>query len=626
MGDARLVWGSTVLIEAADNAQAEMRAGLREFVFTALADGSNFGNPEAVITQIRSHLQDGSLAGVTSQENRQGRIRVQAESASYAGLAAAEKQLAGEASVPGYSTLTWTPNVALSYPTVFDVVYATVAWEFDDFAETQLRRYFLIEFELLPFGRDAALNVVQATTGDTSPTTSTVVNDGSSTGGWASFLAPVGTNATVSGPTVVSGAVRVQVSNPGGGPVQFGARLVAAVDLSAHRYITVDFTNGALGAPSVTVEAGSVSAPAVLTSEVAMITGSARRAYYKVPDLTGATASAVTIANNTFELSNYLAIDQVQTTNVPTLTQGTRRQQTRTLSVGGSARARATLAITAPAGQTLGALTMLYTRTQTTGLQPPLRRYRSAGAAVTADSSTISGARNSLGSTDTFLLPARLFREALHSVVLYVRAPTNSVVATFTCVASMVAANGDPLPESAMSAFMGTTVTLGLANVWQVVEAAALQLPVVPVADDSTNLLRLTILCSQPAVEIDEGWIYDIDNGTLTLAVSTGLTRLELRAAGLSNPERSVWAGSVDGGGPTGLVRADWRVVPGINGALVGSLGEHTVQPGMVDIFTGTSGTEESAALVTYARSWLHNAGAPDVTDDQVEDLIESNV
>jgi hypothetical protein len=620
VNDARLTWGSTSLLPTTAEADA-FRNGTQAYLIEATADGTTWGNPEAVIAQVRSHLQDGSLAAVTSYDNREGVVQLRVTSKTYAGLDAGGLALAKEQRVPGYSTLTWTPNVSLAVPTVFDVVYSTLAWQFDDMAEATLgdrplRRTFAATFELLPFGRDVAATTVQATSPPPATVTTALVNAASSTTGWTASVD--GASATVN----AAGGSYVGVTMLANTAVRVALlKITASIPMVTTSVIAVDWlfagspVRNVRGHPNL---AGVVAGAGIEELARQSIGGGFNRSWFLIPGSYGSSLTSFamslefdTAGYNAGEYSWEFLIDLVTRTNfVPGA--GTNRQRIRSLVVGGSARGRASLAITADATKTLGDLTMIYTRTATTGFQPPLRPYRISSATVTTDTTLISGAYNSLGGTAmVFNIPANKFQEAAHDLVLRLRATTAGTY-TITWTAALASSANADLTETAQSITGTTSVMFPAANTWQTNEVGLLQLPTVPVGADSTHMIRLTLLASNAVVQIDEGWLFDLDNGVLSWVNTTGLTRLEVRTADLTNPEPSYWGGTVDGGAATGLVRADWRTAPLVTSTATsgGSFAQHYFEPGTIDVFTVTSGTEGSSAAATYYRSWLHSAAA----------------
>lgn len=190
--DAALVYGATSLMMTGAEG-----LGYR---IEASADGTNWGNPAAVVTAVQSRLQDGSLAIVDSYENREASIYVRITASTFDGLSRGEAALVAETRKRGYNTFTWTPSASLATPTVFDVVYGSMAHNFDDLMETQnLLRVFVLTLTCLPFPRLNREIVAAAIAAPPATPTTVVVDSGAATTGWA---------GSPSAPSVVSGAVR----------------------------------------------------------------------------------------------------------------------------------------------------------------------------------------------------------------------------------------------------------------------------------------------------------------------------------------------------------------------------------------------------------------------------------
>lgn len=602
---ASLKFGSVSLLPSEEEVEPSIYASLEaEYRITAAADSTSWGNAERIITAVRSHLQDGSLASVTAQDNREGTIKVRVESETYDGLAAGESALMAQTQVKGYNTLEWTPNVALARPTVFDVVYSYMDFDFDDFDETILRRTYKLTLALLPFGRSKDLITVQATSsgGSSTAPSYTLINDGGSLANWSGTHEVTQTDGYVQ-----SRGGGIQVS-----PGTVNAYLTydpSTFSMGGQPYLAVDYyvaTASPDGTPpAVTVTDGDNTAQKLLYKAV-MVAPSDRagfsRAFYQIPYANVKTLRfepVFTYVGSNSSDPYILRIDKIQrSATLPSI--GTNRQRARSLTVPGSARARAKLIITADAGKTLGDLTMIYTRTATTGMQPPLRPFLVSSSSVTADpTSTISGGFNSMNSSMVFLVPANRLREAMFSLVL--RMSSTAVgTAPITWSAALVSASNTDLPETGQIVSGVTTVNFPNTT-YLTAEVGLLQLPTVPVAPDSANLIRLTISTTSNTLYFDEGWLFDLDNGVLSWVDSTGLTRLEARTADLTNPEPSYWGGSTNGGGETNLVRADYRVW---------SFGTHVFEPGVVDVLTVTSGTEGSACQASFYPCWHTHAGA----------------
>jgi hypothetical protein len=181
------------------------------YLFEVSADGTEWGNPEAVIASIQSQLQDGSLESHDRDDNRQASIqlRISAPGSSQPGRAIALGQKALELACRWPSgqvrELRWTSPLAGAEVTVTEMTSATVGKAFDD--EWDLgevlhkERRFTLTIHARPFVRGdvpatiAAPSVIGSTT--------TTVDSGSSTTGWSLLsTAPAATTNLITDPNV----------------------------------------------------------------------------------------------------------------------------------------------------------------------------------------------------------------------------------------------------------------------------------------------------------------------------------------------------------------------------------------------------------------------------------------
>jgi hypothetical protein len=160
--------------------------GVDGYIFEASSaeDGADWGNPDAVITEIQSQLLDGSLGKITSFENRTATIPLRIYAINMDALADAEAVLMGEVYRDGWNQLVWTPPAA-SVSTVFDVVYADLQFKLDDLTEQRCIRNYTLTLTCLPRPRSADLVTVKSLPIIPPDPSQTVINDGSSTSGWS---------------------------------------------------------------------------------------------------------------------------------------------------------------------------------------------------------------------------------------------------------------------------------------------------------------------------------------------------------------------------------------------------------------------------------------------------------
>lgn len=119
----------------------------------ALAEGTEWGNPQPIEVAVRHLLQDGSIVATQGHDNREVRIRVVLTAADLTALADGEAALFAE--IGRVNTLTWDPLIGASVPTVFDVVTSSLEHIMDDLGETREspERHYSVRFACLPFGR-----------------------------------------------------------------------------------------------------------------------------------------------------------------------------------------------------------------------------------------------------------------------------------------------------------------------------------------------------------------------------------------------------------------------------------------------------------------------------------------
>lgn len=162
--------------------------GTEGYLIEALSDDTTWGNPAAVVTEVLSQLQDGSLASVDSYDNREAIVRVRISGPDGAALAAGEAALVkAVAGTDGRGLLTWTPPADASPPAVFEVVYGHLNFEMDDEAETQTQgpeRMYLLTLVCKPFARSVDKIEVPGLPVNTGAAPITI-DDGSSVTGWS---------------------------------------------------------------------------------------------------------------------------------------------------------------------------------------------------------------------------------------------------------------------------------------------------------------------------------------------------------------------------------------------------------------------------------------------------------
>lgn len=593
MSDApSLVWGSTPLVD--DHTEG------RDWWIETSADGTNWGNPEAVVTQIKSHLQDGSLAQVTSDDNRQATIQVRVCAYDYEGLAQGEAALVAEANAPGYSTLTWAPNRLLAKPTVFDVVYATIAFDFDDLTEikraagTILQRKYALTLECLPFGKDTVESTVTGSStsvgaGPTTPVDS-VINDGSSIAGWSSG----------NGSAVITNGDQVlfEPYQSGNSNVSLAIRN-AVLTKSAGSFVYWDwYQSGTEGRTPVMIVAASgqptTTISPIYTTTVQTPAGfTYNRSYFRVWNEaeTFTTAQIAFGAMPTLSPAgvNHLYVDKVvQTTGVVSTGGGALKQRITTVRVGGSARTPARIEVTCPTS--LGAYTLIYTRQAGSSFQPSLRPY--ANAPETPDQQSFSGGYSSYLQAQ---IPAVAVLQGTYNLVVAAKGTGTINYSVKMIRAAGSESSGDPTLSSQTQA--GGTVAVTNDGI---IDLGLFSLPPFGVSGNSRYRIQVALV-GTGGVTLDEGWLFDVDRGALSIIQSSFLQTVEIRTADIQLPEPSYWGTyQTSEGNPGGeggeRIRIDSRVLAS----------EHFFEAGFVDIFTACWNDSSSVKASFYRRHHTH--------------------
>lgn len=153
----------------------------------ATSGGIDFGNPDAIVTEIQSQLLDGSLGKVTSWENRTVtlQLRLWSSTESVSDLEDGEAALLAEVNRAGWNQLGWTPAIAGSATTVYDVVYSVLTFTLDEASERNCIRNYTLTLTCLPRPRSATAVTVPSLPAQSSTPATTTVNDGSSVTGWS---------------------------------------------------------------------------------------------------------------------------------------------------------------------------------------------------------------------------------------------------------------------------------------------------------------------------------------------------------------------------------------------------------------------------------------------------------
>lgn len=597
-----LTWGALVL-------DAPVAPDV-SWVCETLADGSSFGNPQALIEEIRSQLDDGSLSVVTGYGNREASFRLRLSAPDGPSLAAAEAAFFAEVQAEQPAPLVYVPAALDAEETVLEVVHATFErdysddWDFEE--TTRLYRYFTLTLTCLPSVR--ALNLTEipaipAPVAPGSPASYTMIDDCASTSGWSLLPMPGGPVWSGTSLAVSSGTLRAQGTVRAGsdGATSLSQVRTGAVSMTGTPYLTVDISSSLnLGgaAPTATdffVVFDSVSplsgpgsigrAPVAAT---ATSTPGMTRYFFEAPASFGAVRIARTCAQRattstlyTFWVHEVGKVDRIEVDGSNGF------QIARTAMVGGTVPTQAALTFDAGEDPLIGSTALIYT-----GASPvvPMRALRTSSATVTTDATMISGGRNTLASAMTFRVPVDRFTSGATYDLLARCSFTGS--ATVTWSAKVVDSTGATMPGSEVVASGTVLLTNSTTDPWKIHQIGAAQLPPVVIEGTTTHLVEVSLSMASggSGVQVDEAWLLDSDNGAVTVIhepSASQLSRVEIRSPRLDAPRHQV-VGTWLTHGTQDITR------------LVTAPGRHRFPPGLLHVFTATDMAKYAECSLRY--------------------------
>lgn len=576
------------------------------YVIETEADGTAWGDADAVVAEIRAQILDGEVATVSSYENREATVRVRITGDDGDALAQGEAALMTEVN-RGRNTLAWVPLLTGAVPGVFDVVYSTLEFASEgwDLREKRRRqRTYTLTLACLPFPRTPQKVLIESlpvpTTSTGSGVSPTVVDSGTSTTNWTGLTGVTLTAETpswASGGTVVvarrAGAAwcsiyRSSVTAATGGR-QFlrvtGWGLWSAIGGKAYAQAAFRW---AMGTSAITY-----LTPVAYTYKTS--TGRFDALFYLPSGITGNRLRMTMTYTGPHPQNVHhsaFAVDEISWVGDAPFT-STTRQMSRTLPVYGSARTEGELEVRALASngvtpEALGAHTLVYTRAAGAGIQPPLRTYRTNGMPITADAALVSGAREALaGTTATFVVPADLVKPGNYQIAARMRC-SNTSAQTLTVTAATATTDASLLPAN--TATITRTLNFAATSTWQFVSIGDLTLPTVETGYTAATLTLTIANNNANVVDLDEAWLFNTDDGQLSLfdTSGSGVSMLRIAGATLDRHQPSAWVGTADG---TAVVNAGpRRTWPG----------SHEFAPGEVEVFTVTTGTARARAALRY--------------------------
>lgn len=583
----------------------------RTWVVETTGDDTDWGDADAIVAEIRAQILDGEVAMVSSYANRSASVAVRITGTDGDDLAQGEAALMAEVN-RGRNTLAWVPKLPGAIPCVFDVVYSTLAFQFDDLDEQQRRyRQYVLTLACLPFPRTEKKVLIEnlpvPTTSTGSGVAPTNIDAGTSTTNWTGQDGAVMTAET---PSWAGGATVVVGRRNGAGPCRT-YRSNLAVATGGRQFLRVrgwglwSAIGGKIYAQASFKWAMGTGDPVYITPVAYTYkasTGLYDALFYLPSGLTGnrlRVAMSYTGPHPANVHHSAFALDSIDWVGDAPFT-STTRQMSRTLPVYGAARTEGELEVRALAAdgttpEQLGPHTLVYTRAAGAGVQPPLRIFRTNGMPVVADAALVSGAREPLaGTTATFVVPADLVKPGTYQIVGRFRC-SNTNAQTLTVSASTATTDASLLPSNTAS--ISRTLNFTAVSTWQFVSIGELTLPTVEAGHTAANLTLTITSATANVVDLDEAWIFNTDDGQLSLVDTSGsgVSMLRIAGATLDRPQPSVWVGTADGAAVVNAgVRVLWR-------------GSHQFNPGNVEVFTVTTTTARArAALRYYPRAHTH--------------------
>lgn len=562
---------------------------LTEYPFSVDRDNTvDIGEPEMVVETLASQLADGDLERTVRYGNRAYVIPIYIEGPTLADVADAEALLRAQLRRDGL-TLTHNPGDSWAVDSVYEVQTAKMTPARDDRFESHLIRKFTLTLTCGPFARSAARVVTEALAPPAATPTTATINDATSTTGWSAGL--INTTTGISSPAVVDlGADGIAASGYGW-TLTLRYTTTTPISLTGTEYITVEMS----GTTPTSFYLDYVGDSAIITPISARAT-TAGTVVYVLPANPARSLDGLEITYNNFSttgsVDENLVLRVYDVSRTDTIPQISSRQISRIVPVSGTERTPASLAIASADGVDDLGMTVVHTSPEDgSGYSPPLRRWRTSGAASpTPDAATMSGAREPITLANPFIavVPNNSIPEGGYLLAARMR-----VSAAGTAVVNWAT---ETVIDGTSDGYVTDYATVAFPNTgWFFVPIAVLTLP--SVRSYSGNV---KILLSSTTTELDEAWLFRVDDGSaLTVVHNTVKPRLWLDSPDVSSQVPRIWVGS-------NAARTD-ASHPGAN---LYAHGNHTFTPDAMAVFVGTSGTEYPSVTLTHYPRWHSNAAS----------------
>lgn len=518
---------------------------LTDYPFSILMDEGDDGVAENVYVSLDTELRDGALVSKTSTENREVTRVVMVEGSDLLAVAEATAALARECEKP-LNTLQLDPGDGFAPPKVYETFTAQIVERAVPGAEAANLRLFEVTWPALPFARSVDPFTVTGVT--STGTTTTVVNDASSTTGW--------TNDAGVAPSSGSGEVWVEQEIGAFAPrASLFYQPASPIDMTGLPYLAVRWrvTDGA-GPFSMNpiVYADGLELPHISTQGDS--TGGTNRYYvstYACSDTSVAQLQIKSVATTGYidgATVGYFRVDEVRKTNVAPMS-GTLRQKLVNVEVPGSARCPMSLSV-AHASSPLGDAMVYTSPALRAGYNPALSAW--ATTLGSTRTSNISGKGWSLtGSGVSFDVPTSFLPRGSFQLVGRLQKGTGAAERTFTATCDVrfgaTVVSGSSRTQTTYAANLPASVN-------QTVELGSFTLPTADVPDGSAAVVRVNILADATA-ELDEAWLFYLpDDGSShlsivpcgigTVAAGGPSSKLWLDAASVERPYPAAFIGA----------------------------------------------------------------------------------
>lgn len=579
-----LTLGDIVL--TGDQAFADPEHG---FWFQVCAEGTDFGDPEAVTRIVQSLLLDGDVVDYVRDGNRTVPVRVRVKGPTLASVAEGAAVL--RRATKRRNELTWQPPDEMSPASVYESYPSPMSrvkdnWDLDELVR---ERTFSLNLTCSPYARSAMpVTFAALEAPPVSPTTVTI-NNADTTAGWSVIYADYAVDPNTYTGVVTDEGSFVQASATGMWLRLHMSLTTAPVSMAGTRYLAVEYG----GSPSPRFQLTLDGVTAFATPVLVRATGST---IVFVFDCGSSTFSGLKIMfdeKQTRPVTRTIQVADVSRTD--TLNQVTRRQSTRVIPGAGTERSPGTIHIASTNPATALGLSIVHTSPETgSGYSPPLRRWRISGNTVTATGNTFSGSSEPLNATTVlFEQPNKVLPAGDYALCAMLK---SSATGTF------------PITWSASTRLAGTSsYTAGINGTtpvqfytttdWHFVSLTPLTLPTMRGNDGTFTRIGLQFLGSGATIIYDEAWPFRVGDDCALTVVGSTPQHLWLDSPSRESARAKVMVSTL-------ADRSDeWHPGPSLL-----SMGTHMLHEGGTALFVATSNFDNPAASGQFYPLWADSA------------------